>query len=72
VDDASAIQKWRNDSEKDSDGFVMWTSLSPPGESRLAKRRTFRMKHESLSELSIDSGTASNSSSPPDTFSSIG
>lgn len=72
VDDASLTSKWGSESKKDEDGFVTWTSLSPPGESRLAKRRTFRMKHESLSEASIDSGTASNSSSPPDTFLSLG
>jgi MAP kinase interacting serine/threonine kinase len=72
VDDASSLKKWRNESQLENDGFPMWVGLSPPGESRLAKRRTFRMKHESLSEISIDSGTASNSSSPPDKFSSLG
>jgi len=65
ADDASAITKWKN--ENNSNDFAMLTSLSPPGESRLAKRRTFRLKHQSLSEMSIDSGTASNSSSPPGT-----
>jgi len=72
VDDACTIRKWTNDGQKEDEGFVMWAGLSPPGESRLAKRRTFRLKHERLSEASIDSGTASNSSSPPDTFSPIG
>ena len=71
MDDSSLIRKWGGE-RKENDGYTTWTSLSPPGESRLAKRRTFRMKHESLSEASIDSGTASNSSSPPDTFSPIG
>jgi len=71
VDDVSLGGKWTSDEQREEGGFVMWSGLSPPGESRLAKRRTLRLKHESLSEVSIDSGTASNSSSPPDTFSSI-
>jgi len=37
-------------------------SLSPPGNSRLAKRRAFKTKHLSVS--SVDSGNVSNSSSP--------
>lgn len=69
VDDGIVNSQWKNNEDN---AFVTWTSLSPPGESRLAKRRTFRMKHQSLSEASIDSGTASNSSSPPGTFSPIG
>jgi MAP kinase interacting serine/threonine kinase len=53
-----------NDTESGEPNFALWTNLSPPGDSRLAKRRAFKVKH--TSEGSVDSGNVSGSSSPPD------